>query len=114
MKLDLYRENPYARVPLVTTNYDDYDETLHEAKHREYDASNPAGSIEVELPTLPTTKRALSQQDGLQRNISLAEEIDNDQTGKNQTDNESSASIHTLTQNELNKTVGEVLKQTSA
>merc|ERR1712176_1667628 len=30
MKLDLYRENPYARVPLVTTNYSEYDCSLHE------------------------------------------------------------------------------------
>eukprot|EP01083_Nonionella_stella_P179915 640099_1 len=30
MKLDLYRENPYARVPLVTTSYEDYDVTEHE------------------------------------------------------------------------------------
>ena len=30
MKLDLYRENPYARVPLVVTDYDDYDPEQHE------------------------------------------------------------------------------------
>jgi len=30
MKLDLYRENPYARVPLVITDDQDYDPSLHE------------------------------------------------------------------------------------
>merc|ERR1712168_1461877 len=30
MKLDLYRENPYARVPLVVTDWDDYDADRHE------------------------------------------------------------------------------------
>merc|ERR1711971_931075 len=31
MKLDLYRENPYARVPLVTCDVE-YDTTMHETK----------------------------------------------------------------------------------
>merc|ERR550525_1655961 len=35
MKLDLYRENPYARVPLVVTDWDDYDAEAHETGDRE-------------------------------------------------------------------------------